>query len=584
MDSHQDLTDQHDHDESVMSMVDDSVMDSAEPESIVTSNGHSVEPEDVDVDVEGDGDGTDEGDADANDDPEDDEGDLAPPSFSAVASSLSADTSVTAGPGSSSILPAASTFVATSGGRRGPRRRQPAHYPKLRARVRSITEKFLPVLGEIALAKVGQLDPERLSLRINAVYGELVLLQKFLDGEAPDDISLANNNIITAIPGQAGSAVVAGNGHNNGNGVAQFQTIQMQVVGPDGQLMASRQAAGGEDYLHEPSSKRVKLGNDPDDMMRPIFQGIVGVDGKDELGVVLSGPSVNPNLPATDMDLHVPVSQLYRVLPHSARATYESGTMSLNEKRREKLWAVMQNEIYSFAVGYNNQLLRTTSDFCLLAYSQDGRMKRTLKNDLAISEALFDGISGFRKRLYQTTAPQYDENNDPLPPNQLRDCGIRTYTNNLYNLKSKPPNFYHFLFAAAFWRWVRDEIDSKTAPASALGPATAAAAVAVAVGAVDQVGSIESANDSGNPINSAERHTAGDLAESSAADPSKDPSPPQASDNQEASSEYAVNTIDDWWRECVGICNGFVKTNTDKPEIKAFLKERLHADELKYPD
>lgn len=230
----------------------------------------------------------------------------------------------------------------------------------------------------------------------------------------------------------------------------------------------------------------------------------------------------NPNLPPTDTDLTIPVSSVYRPLPHSSRASYETGITLLNEKRREKLWAVMQAEIYSFAVGYNNKLLRTTEDFCTLAYSQDGRMKRTLKNDLAISEALFDGISGFRKRLYETTAPQTDESGAEIPESELKDCGIRTYTNSLYGFKTKPANYYHYLFAAAFWRWVRDEIDSQTVVTSTSGA-------------------------------------------------------------QDGHKDYAVNSVEDWWDKCVGLCNGFIKTNREKPEIKSFLKDRLLADEKKYP-
>ncbi|KAK9465784.1 hypothetical protein V1512DRAFT_265354 [Lipomyces arxii] len=372
--------------------------------------------------------------------------------------------------------------------RKGPRRRQPPHYREIRSRVQTITDKFLPILGEVALGKVGQLRIDELSGKINNVYGDLVLLRRFLEQDSPDDISLSNNNILTPVPGS----------------LSPFQMSHMQLITQD------------EDG-HSIKRQRTDE-SEQDDMIRPAFQGIIGgpnPDLKSEL-TMGSTTSSNPNLPSNDIELHVPVVSSYRALPHSSRPSYESGVMLLNEKRREKLWAVMQQELQNFAVGYSSTPLRTTEDFCALAYAQDGRMKRTLKNDLAISEALYDGISGFRKRLYQTNEGENGQDTG------LNDCGIRTYTNNLYNLKIKPQNYYHFLFAAAFWRWVRDEIDAKTV--------------------VSNGGSTQ----------------------------------PQ--------TDFAVNSVEDWWRECVGICNGFLKTNSSRPEKKAFLKDRLLADEKKYAD
>ncbi|KAK9321179.1 hypothetical protein V1517DRAFT_327209 [Lipomyces orientalis] len=407
--------------------------------------------------------------------------------------------------------------VVGSAGRKGPRRRQPPHYREIRARVQSISEKFLPILGDIALANVGQLRVEDLSSKINAVYGELILLRRFLEQDSPDDISLANNSIITAAPG--GPSPVPPS-------ASQFQTLQMQVVGPDGNPLQSSDAETNGHADHP--AKRQRLVDEVaspagDEMIRPVFQGIAHAEPPKDLSAGSTPAPANPNLPLSDADLHIPVVETYRVLAHSSRPSYDTGVSLLNEKRREKLWAVMQNEIFTFAVGYNSTPLRTTEDFCTLAYSQDGRMKRTLKNDLAISEALFDGVSGFRKRLYQTDAKhETDDGVDDGEGSGLKDCGIRTYTNNLYSLKTKPQNYYHYLFAAAFWRWVRDEIDSKTVVSSSAIPS--------------------------------------------------------------AQPEFAVNSVEDWWRECVSICNGFLKANPGRPEKKAFLKERLLADEKKYVD
>ncbi|KAK9365502.1 hypothetical protein V1509DRAFT_632835 [Lipomyces kononenkoae] len=405
-----------------------------------------------------------------------------------------------------------------SAGKKGPRRRQPPHYREIRARVQSIAEKFLPILGDIALANVGQLRVDDLSSKINAVYGELILLRRFLEQDSPDDISLANNSIITAAPGRSPAPPAT----------SQFQTIQMQMVGPDGNPLQSSDAETNG-HADRPV-KRQRLADETaspagDEMIRPVFRGIAQAEQPKDVSAGSTPAPTNPNLPLSDTDLHIPVVETYRALAHSSRPSYDTGVSLLNEKRREKLWAVMQNEIFTFAVGYNSTPLRTTEDFCALAYSQDGRMKRTLKNDLAISEALFDGVSGFRKRLYQTDAKQETEDGDDAGEGEgegsgLKDCGIRAYTNNLYSLKSKPQNYYHYLFAAAFWRWVRDEIDSKTVVSSSAG--------------------------------------------------------------HSAQPEFAINSVEDWWRECVSICNGFLKANPGRPEKKGFLKERLLADEKKY--
>ncbi|KAK9235198.1 hypothetical protein V1525DRAFT_282951 [Lipomyces kononenkoae] len=402
-----------------------------------------------------------------------------------------------------------------SASKKGPRRRQPPHYREIRARVQSIADKFLPILGDIALANVGQLRVDDLSSKINAVYGELILLRRFLEQDSPDDISLANNSIITAVPGRSPVPPAT----------AQFQTIQMQMVGPDGNPVQSSDAETNG-HADRPV-KRQRLADETaspagDEMIRPVFRGIAHAEQPKDVSAGSTPAPTNPNLPLSDNELHIAVVETYRALPHSSRPSYDTGVSLLNEKRREKLWAVMQNEIFTFAVGYNSTPLRATEDFCALAYSQDGRMKRTLKNDLAISEALFDGVSGFRKRLYQTDGKQEaeDAGDDEGEGSGLKDCGIRAYTNNLYSLKSKPQNYYHYLFAAAFWRWVRDEIDSKTVVSSSAGPS--------------------------------------------------------------AQPEFAVNSVEDWWRECVSICNGFLKANPGRPEKKAFLKERLLADEKRY--
>ncbi|KAK7208369.1 hypothetical protein BZA70DRAFT_309091 [Myxozyma melibiosi] len=408
--------------------------------------------------------------------------------------------------------------------RNGPRRRQPPHYREIRSRVQSINEKFLPILGDVALAKAGQLRIEDLSTRINAVYCELALLRRFLDLDTPaDDSATAATAASSSSSAAAGGSASTPQSASNGNPSSAAQPRPSLAEGQFKTLRMKMSVSDGDDYDAEHNSKRVKYDDDgPDESTRFTFQSVI------DSNAPVSGSSpvpANPNLPLTDADLIIPVAATYRALPHSSRTSYETGIALLNEKRREKLWAVMQSEIYTFAVGYNNKLLRTTEDFCMLAYSQDGRMKRTLKNDLAISEALFDGVSGFRKRLYETTEPQVDENGTIIAESQLKDCGIRTYTNNLYSFKTKPANYYHYLFAAAFWRWVRDEIDSKTIVTSTAGSAAAL----------------------------------------------------------DAPRTYAVNSIEDWWRECVGLCNGFVKSNRGKPEIKSFLKDRLLADEKKYP-
>ncbi|KAK9352759.1 hypothetical protein V1523DRAFT_231643 [Lipomyces doorenjongii] len=471
---------------------------------------HSGDPSPAEPEQEDDEDDNDDDEDDDDDGDDDDNGDQ----------KMKEDEPSSPAPAPRSLPPLApapaqsSTPVAVVGsaGRKGPRRRQPPHYREIRARVQSISEKFLPILGDIALANVGQLRVDDLSSKINAVYGELILLRRFLEQDSPDDISLANNSIITALPGR--SPVPAS--------TSQFQTIQMQMVGPDGNPVSDAEANGHADR----PIKRQRLADETaspagDEMIRPVFQGIAHAEPPKDLSAGSTPAPTNPNLPLSDADLHVPVVETYRTLPHSSRPSYDTGVSLLNEKRREKLWAVMQNEIFTFAVGYNSTPLRTTEDFCSLAYSQDGRMKRTLKNDLAISEALFDGVSGVRKRLYQTVAKHETEDGvDDGEGSGLKDCGIRAYTNNLYSLKTKPQNYYHYLFAAAFWRWVRDQIDSKTVVSSSAGPS--------------------------------------------------------------AQPEFAVNSIEDWWRECVSICNGFLKANPGRPEKKAFLKERLLADEKKY--
>lgn len=64
--------------------------------------------------------------------------------------------------------------------------------------MQSINDKFLPILGDVALAKVGQLVIENLSTRINSVYGELVLLRRFLDLDTPEEA--ANGGSSTPLP------------------------------------------------------------------------------------------------------------------------------------------------------------------------------------------------------------------------------------------------------------------------------------------------------------------------------------------------------------------------------------------------
>ncbi|KAK9446717.1 uncharacterized protein V1518DRAFT_378192 [Limtongia smithiae] len=408
--------------------------------------------------------------------------------------------------------PAGTTILHMSA-RQRPRRRQPPHYREIRSRVQSISEKFLPILGDIALAKVGQLSVDQLSSKINNVYGELTLLRRFLEQDSPDDISLANNSIFMPVGVSAGE---------------HAEDLNGEYHAPKRQKTSEESGSPGSEEMIRPSFAHVEQPR-----VAPVGATATPIilDDGARLTTVTVTANGNPNLPPTDADLHIPVVNTYRLLPHSSRSSYDTHVPLLNEKRREKLWAVMQGEIFGFAVGYNNRQLRTTEDFCALAYSQDGRMKRTVKNDLAISEALFDGISGFRKRLYQTVDVGAADGEDEevaaaaaAAGEELHDCGIRAYTNNLYTLKVKPQNYYHYLFAAAFWRWVRDEIDSKTVTSGAA-----------------------------------------------------------AASGRGFAAVFAVNSIEDWWRECVGICNGFVKTHPAKTDIKAFLKDRLLADEKKYP-
>ncbi|KAK9479477.1 hypothetical protein V1514DRAFT_269902, partial [Lipomyces japonicus] len=384
-----------------------------------------------------------------------------------------------------------------SGTRRSRRRRQPPHYREIKTRVLSIADKFLPLLGDIALANVGQLEIDQLSQKFYAVYGELNLLRKFLE-QGPDE---SGSNYI--------STVNSKNTEVNAN----------YYLTPTGRLKRALTGIKPESFVNGGDkeeghiTKRTKTKPEVNEGTEGTYMENAEANAND------NSPAPVPVIP--ELDSTFPVVSNFRALPYSDKPSHENGVVLLNERRRAKLWANMHSEIFAFAVGYNSQKLREAQGFFELAYSQDGRMKRTTKNDLAIADTFSHGIALFRKQLYETveTATSAED------PRALRDCGIKTYTNNLYRLKTKPPNFYHYLFAAAFWRWVRDEIDNKTVIA-----------------------------------------TTSESASSATGDQNK----------------LVVNTINDWWSECVSLCNGMIKTHSEKAEMKAFLKDILIADEQKY--
>ncbi|KAK9470889.1 uncharacterized protein V1510DRAFT_404635 [Dipodascopsis tothii] len=274
-----------------------------------------------------------------------------------------------------------------------------------RALLVSLCDRFLPLLGDLALVRAGQPGAvDALSEHANAIYADLVAARGALDPSGQPT-----------------------------------PTLTPQSARPPQRLPTP--PAGF------PPSKRLRLDTTAvwpaSEGRSPVYDGPVYVQAS-----------------PTDR----PLISRYRVLPLVTDSVRQDGMALLSKRRREQLWSMIEGEIHTCALGYSSAPLKTTAEFCDLAYSRDARMKRSPKNDLAIADALLDGVARFRARLYQTLPDRVRY----VPGGRavLVDCDIYTYAETLHGLRLRPPNFYQYLFAAAFWRWVRDQIGSDDPSAS----------------------------------------------------------------------------------------------------------------------